>query len=199
MSELNEYVIYIQLSRTSERRVHSCSDFEKSSLLITLCGHVTNENSDTVNLLLEEDIRYKMCNVKSLNLLPAVLTSQRASNAGFDETVFVRDGIVTECSKSNIFAIFSNKIVTHPESRYILPGITRKNVINTAETLGIKVEERCFTTEELFESDGAFITSTTKLIRRVHKIDNFTISDVSKELINCLFESILGDYYRFCC
>ena len=199
LSSLDEYTVYIQLSRVSERRSHACSDFGRSSLLVTVTETAVPREYETASLISLEDVRYKMCNVKTLNLLPAVLASERAERDGHDEAVFVRDGTVTECAHSNIFAFIGGKLVTHPESRYILPGITRRSVLLTARNLGIRCEERCFTLDELLESDGAFITSTTRLVRGVDSVDGIPISSAASPTVKRIFLQILSDYLVFCC
>lgn len=199
LSELQEYTVYIQLSRISERRLHQAGDPTSVGFLVTVCECSFAKKFEKVDLITLEDIRYKLCNVKSLNLLPSVLAARRAYSEGVEEAVFVRDGIVTECSRSNLFAVRDEKIITHPESRYILPGITRKNVLKKANELGIKCEERCFGEEELLESDGAFITSTTKLLRGVKNISGFPLSGGGDDLIRSLFDAILSDLVGFCC
>lgn len=58
--------------------------------------------SDEYRLISIPDTRFYHCNIKTLNLIPNVMAAQQASEAGCNETVFVRDGYVTECSHSNI-------------------------------------------------------------------------------------------------
>ncbi len=199
LSGCTEYTVYVQLSRTAERRCHTSPDFKKSSLLITVCETSLPRSYERVSLFSFDDIRYRMCNVKTLNLLPNVLVAERAMEEGADEGVFVRDGIITECSRSNIFAIKSGRIITHPESRSILPGITRKNVLRIAKAVGLQCEERCFTYDELLSSDGAFITSTTRLVRGVGSVDGNPISQAYEHVIKTLYSLILEEYVDFCC
>ena len=51
------------------------------------------------------DTRWGHCNIKSLNLIPSVLASEQAKQRGCCEAVFHRDGVVTECSSSNLLML----------------------------------------------------------------------------------------------
>jgi D-alanine transaminase len=130
-----------------------------------------------------------MCNVKTLNLLPAVLASKKAEESGCDEAVFIRDGIVTECAHSNIFTVKDGIVYTHPKGPHILPGITRKRVLYFCEQLGIECHEKKFTKSELLTADEILVTSTTKLCVRADEIDKSGVghknrrSSIAAELI----------------
>lgn len=170
-SGYEQYSAYIQLSRFGDKRQHSLFDYRRANLLIMVSEHSFDEDPFNLKLITYPDERYKMCNVKSLNLLPSVLAGQYAQNNHCDEAVFIRDGIVTECSRSNIFIVSSGTLYTHPNGRYILPGITRARLIQKAEEEGIRVIERCFGYDELTEADEVIITSSTKLARTAVSID----------------------------
>ena len=60
------------------------------------------------------DIRFLRCDIKSLNLLPNVLASQAAKEAGCDEAVLHRNGIVSECAHSNLFYLKDQVLYTAP-------------------------------------------------------------------------------------
>ena len=174
-SGVKQYFLYFQLSRTSGERTHSYPEDSGSSLLITLKPHELPDASKRVDLITADDMRYRMCNVKTLNLLPAVLASKKAEECGCEEAVFIRDGILTECAHSNIFIIKEGIAYTHPEVPHILPGITRRRVLYLCERLGIECREQKFSKEELLSADEILVTSTTKLCVRTGKIDKFRV------------------------
>ena len=182
-----QYFLYFQLTRTLNERMHSYGSESGSSLLITAKPHsFTNHR---LKLITANDIRYSMCDVKTLNLLPAVLASKSAEEHGCDEAVFIRDGIVTECAHSNIFIVKDDVVLTHPEGPFILPGVTRKRVLYICESLGIKYDEREFKKEDLFAADDVLVTSTTKLCAKVEKIDGI---NVGKDVSNSVADAIIG-------
>lgn len=110
------------------------------------------------------DERWKRCWIKSIALLANVLAKNEAVAKGADEAVFVDDGIVPECSASNLYAVIAGRVVTHPIGPKVLPGITRAVLMEVAFELGIRVDERPMREAEAMAADEVFITSTTREI-----------------------------------
>lgn len=173
-SMIESYIIYIQLSRSYESRKHSAIDCD-ANLLITIDPFRPNIYSPPMKLMTYEDKRYDFCDIKTTNLIPAVLASTEAEMRGYDEAIFVRQGVVTECSKSNISILSQGRIVTHPKSSHILPGITREHLLLTCRELKIPVLEETFTINDLFIADEIIVTSSTKLCRSVSHINDVTV------------------------
>ena len=129
-----------------------------------------------------EDLRWARCDIKSTNLLPAVLAKEEARNAGADEALFIAaDGVVREGGSSNVFALLRGVLRTHPLSNRILAGVTRKHVIEFAHREGYRVEERAFTLAEVTsESEPeceVFTASTTKDVTPVVRIGSHTVGN----------------------
>jgi branched-chain amino acid aminotransferase len=82
---------------------------------------------------------------------------------------------ILECTTSNFFAVIDGKLIT-PSTEKILPGITRKIVINLAKKLKIPVIERDIHFNEIKKFDEAFITASNKEILPIIQIDNFKIN-----------------------
>ena len=137
-----------------------------------------------------------MCDVKTVNLLPAVLASKKAADNGCDEAVFVRDGIVTECAHSNIAIVKDGILYTHPLSPFILPGVTRKRLLYFCDKLKINYVEKGFSYGDMSDADEILVTSTTKLCLAAKKIDGIEIknfkSEVGARLICALREDFTG-------
>ena len=113
-----------------------------------------------------EDLRWARCDIKSTNLLAAVLAKEEARDAGADEALFMApDGMVREGGSSNVFAVIDGVFRTHPLNNRILGGITRKHVIEIARRLGYAVEERAFTLEEV-------ATEPARAVRGLHRLDH---------------------------
>jgi D-alanine transaminase len=79
-----------------------------------------------IKVMLKEDIRWSRCDIKSIALLANTISFQEACENGLKECIFVRNGLITEGSHSNIFFVIDGTLFTHPESNYILSGITTK-------------------------------------------------------------------------
>ena len=118
-----------------------------------------------------EDTRFLHCNIKTINLLPAVIANQRAVEAGCDETIFHRGERVTECSHSNVHIIRNGELHTAPCDNLILPGIARKHILEICREEGIPVIEEPFTVEELMNADEVFFSSSSAVTCRIREID----------------------------
>ena len=118
-----------------------------------------------------EDTRFLHCNIKTINLLPAVIANQRAVEAGCDETIFHRGDRVTECSHSNVHILKDGVLHTAPCDNLILPGIARKHILEICREQGIPVVEEPFTVDELMAADEVFFSSSSAVTCRVREID----------------------------
>lgn len=190
------YFLYFQLSRFSEKRLHSYQNSDRSNLLVTLSPLSVGSPETTLKLILREDRRYKLCNIKTLNLLPAVIASKEADELGADETVFSRDGIITECAHSNVHIIKSGKLITHPLDEFILPGIARAHLLSTCARLGIPYEERYYGEDEIFSADEILVTSSSKLCARASSLEKKEFLINRSTLGARLCYAIYDDFYR---
>ncbi len=191
--EKGDYILYMQSSGFSNDRTHSRKE-KRGNLLLCVFpfSPVTEFSSITTRTVL--DNRSNICDIKSLNLLPAVLASTRGEELGFEENVFVRDGFVTECSHSSIAIVKDGVLYTHPISSCILPSITRLKALQICKELGIRYEEVRFTKEQLYSADEVLILSTTKFCRWVSRLDNVEF-DVNKAKIGRLIcEKLIKNY-----
>ena len=100
--------------------------------------------------------------------------NQLREDFGVNEVLLV-DGedCITEGSRSNIFFIKGNQVITPPQ-QFVLPGITRKYIIETCSGLGYNISEQRTQVSELGGFDAAFITGTSPKALPVRRIDAFT-------------------------
>lgn len=124
-----------------------------------------------------EDIRWLRCDIKSLNLLGAVLAKQEAYEKGCYEAILHREEIVTEGSSSNIYGIKDGVLYTHPANNLILNGITRQVIIKCAAEIGLTVNEQAMTKEQLLEMEEVIVSSTTSEVTPVIEIDGTVIGN----------------------
>ena len=117
------------------------------------------------------DIRWSRCDIKAIALLANALLRQQAIDQGAAEAILVRDGVVTEGAASNIFVVKNGHLVTPPKGPFILPGITRDLVVEIARTKGIPCDELPVKTEILLSADEVWLTSSTKEILPITRID----------------------------
>jgi len=143
------------------------------------------------------DIRWSRCDIKTVNLLAAVMAKQHAVDHGVFEAIFVRESAITEGSHTNIFGVIDGELRTYPASNLILPGITRDVVLEVARELGIPVNETPFHTHHLPQLQEAFLTGTTTDVMPIVSIDGTPVGDgkpgkVSKALYDALAARIYG-------
>lgn len=166
--------LYLQVSRGGAPRQHQFPDGAQPTVFM-IARPVDPKAITTyrqgVGCISVEDRRWTMCHVKAITLLPNVLAKQAAKDAGAFEAIFVREGVVTEGSSSNVFAVSGKRLYTHPEGPFILSGVTRRLVIDLARRLGLEVCEAPFTLSDLKEADEVFLTSTVIEIAPVVRID----------------------------
>ena len=126
-----------------------------------------------------EDLRWKRCHIKSTSLLGNVLHFQEGVDAGAQETLlYNQQNELTEASSSNVFVVKDGVISTPIQDNQILPGVTRRLVIDILAKAGsVIVEERVITMEEVKQADEIWITSSSKGIAPVTTLDGVPVGD----------------------
>lgn len=173
--------IYFHLTRGLQGRDHLPSEDLKPNFFLTVTKiHDSRiERRDGVKVCTHPDLRWKRCDIKSLNLLPNVLARMEAAEKGCAEAILVNEkGQITEGSSSAFFAVNADtkELVTRPLGAEILPSITRRHVIQIAPDAGLKVVEKPIAASEAPKSDELFIASTTKDIIPVVQFDGVKIA-----------------------
>lgn len=178
-NQLQTGTLYVQITRGPAPRNHLFPERSNPTLLAftTPAARPMQRLENGISTLTVPDIRWLRCDIKSLNLLPNTLAKQKAADHQCDEAILHRDGIVTECSASNVMIVKDGIIRTHPATELILHGITRQVTLRLAKELTIPFQEKAFTLEEMYAADEVFITGTTVEIMPVITIDKRTIGD----------------------
>ncbi len=116
--------------------------------------------------------------IKSNNLLNNALAMQEALTRGAFEAVMRNaSGHLAECSQSNLFVVRAGRVLTPPVAEGLLPGITRAFVLELCAALGVPASESVLEDDDLFGADEAFLTSTTREIVPIVKVDDARIGD----------------------
>jgi len=176
-------MLYLQLTRGHAPRNHVFPDANQCPptllMFVRRLGAMTPPDAAApVKLLTVPDDRWNRCWIKSIALLPNVLAKNLAVAAGADEAVLVNDGIVTEGSQTNVFAVIDGAVVTHPVGVKVLGGVTRLILGQLAGELGISFQERRLRVEEAMTAQEVFITSTTREVAWAVRWDDRLLSDV---------------------
>lgn len=192
-----EVQLYWQCTRGTALRNHLFPrDGKPANLLITVRELPLVKLTGKVKVLLQEDTRYLHCNIKTLNLIPNVMASQRASEAGCQEAIFHRGDRVTECAHSNVHILKDGVFRTAPTDRLILPGITRGHLLRVCNRLGVPTVEEPFQVEELFTADEVILSSAGTLGVGVCEVDGRPVGGRDEGLLRKLQEQMAEDFYR---
>ncbi len=173
--------VYVQVTRGVAPRGHAFPSQPVTPTVYAFAGMVDKPGQarwdEGFEAITVPDRRWARVDVKTTALTANVMAQQAAVEAGATDVVMVRDGMVTEGSHNNIFAVIDGSVVTAPETNYILHGITREYVIELAEELGYAVHQRPISVEDLRAADEVFYTGTTTEVRPTVRIDNQPIGD----------------------
>lgn len=128
--------------------------------------------------------------IKSNSLLNSALAQQEALRRGAFEGIMrnVR-GELAECTTSNLFVVKNATTLTPPLDAGLLPGITREFLFDVGREIGVPVEERTLRDADLFGADDAFLTSTTREVVPIVRVDDRPIGagvpgPVTRSLLN---------------
>ncbi|WP_321373436.1 D-amino-acid transaminase [uncultured Draconibacterium sp.] len=171
--------IYLQISRGASKRTHNFPD----NITPTVYAYAFDLPSafekleNGIKVITRDDIRWQRCDIKSVSLLPNTMLYNEAHQSGAGECILIRDGFVTEATHSSVLCVKNGAVVTRPLSNLILPGITRKVIMELCAANNIPVEERLYTKEELYKMDEVFIAGTGSEICPVVQIEDKLIGN----------------------
>ena len=167
--------IYIQVTRGVRiPREHSVPDNLTPQILVT--SQTISPAKKYLSAITLEDIRWGRCDIKSIALLASSMLKYQAQARGADDAILIKDGYVTESTSSNVFVVKNNSVYTPPASCKILSGITRYKVMQLLRTHNIQCIEQEITTEFLLQADEIWLTSSTKEIVAINKLNDTNVN-----------------------
>lgn len=173
--------VYLQVTRgIAPRRDHAFPEDSRPTVF-AMCtpGLIARdiENDPGISAITLPDIRWLHCNVKAITLLPNILLRQQAIDANAAEAILLKDGYVIEGAASNVFIVTDGVLKTPPNSAALLPGVTRDLVLELASTNGIPCQEVDIAVEELAGTGEIWLTSSTREISPVVRLDGRMVGD----------------------
>lgn len=169
-----EATVYMQVSRGAAPRTHHFPPAATRPTVYAIASRfvVPRAHRDSgVTAITLPDVRWLRCDLKTVNLLGAVLAREAAVEAGAYEAILLRDGVVTEGAATNVFAVADGELRTHPLGNLILPGITREVIVELMRENGIALVENAVTRDELLRATELFVCGTTTDISPVISLD----------------------------
>ena len=121
--------------------------------------------------------------------------AQIAKEKGAFEAMLIRDGVVTEGTKTNFFGVVDGALRTHPCDNHILPGITRSVLRDLAREVNIELDETPIRVDEIPRLSELFLTGTTTDVMPVVTLDGQPVGkgkpgELTRKLQKVLAESL---------
>jgi len=183
-NRIRDGLLYMQVSRGAVRRDHPIPDIvPRPTLIMTARSQDVDASKkklkEGIGVITRPDQRWARCDIKTVQLLPNLLAKTDARKSGAYEAWLVDgDGFVTEGASTNAWIVDAdNHVITRQLSHDILPGVTRRVILEAAAAAGQPITERKFTVAEALKAKEAFLTSATGAAIPVVKIDDTKIGD----------------------
>lgn len=171
--------VYLQITRGEHKRVHHFPENIQPTVY-AFAYHMpsfTDNLENGISLITHEDIRWQRCDIKSVSLLPNTMLYNKAVKAGAGECVLIRNGMITEATHSSVLGVKNGTVITRPLSNLILPGITRKVILEICTANRIPFEEREFSEAEMLAMDEIIIAGTGSEITPAIQINDTVIGN----------------------
>ncbi|SHK06518.1 aminotransferase class IV [Tepidibacter formicigenes] len=139
--------------------------YKKGIHTISYYSERKNPNAKVVNIKLREKISQKL---KEENAFEALLVNN--------------EGLITEGSRSNMFFVKDNKLYTAP-AKDVLLGVTRNKIMDICKKLNIEVIEESIKKSDIYNLEGAFMTSTSVNVIPIKSIDDILINSLENPII----------------
>ncbi|WP_367608338.1 aminotransferase class IV [Legionella sp. W05-934-2] len=176
-------LVYLQITRGCDS---SRNHFPPKQISPTVFAFIMPYEEQTIaqrsvgyHAMIENDIRWSRCDIKSTLLLPNILALMAGKEKTKDciEVLLVKDGYLQEGASSAVFIEKADHLYTTPLTTAVLPSITRQVVIDIARLKRIPVHEEPIPIQRLFDADNLWLASTSKEISPVIRLNQKPIAD----------------------
>ena len=191
------HFVYWQVTRGINDRNHVYPEGMPGKLWVMIRPNHLNDPDVPIKLVTAPDTRFYHCNIKTLNLIPSVMAAQDAARRGVQETVFHRDGIVTECAHSNVSILKDGVFYSHPNDELILRGIAKTHMIQACYRLGITVMEKPYTLDDLRAADEIIVTSSSNFCLHACELDGAPAGGKDPATLKAIQDAVLQEYYDY--
>ena len=172
--ETTDQLIYIQITRGVAMRDHVMPPGLTPTVFVTsnrLYIYPEAERAQGVACVTADDFRWKKAHVKSTSLAGAVLARQISADVGANETVMFRDGFLSEAAASNMWVVRNGGLIGTPRDNLVLEGIRYGLFETLCREAGIPFELRRVSRDEVFAADELLVSSATKEVLPVTRLD----------------------------
>ena len=194
----SDQAVYLQVTRgVAARRDHAFPEDTSPTVFAMstpVPASVDIASIAGIRAITLEDNRWKHCNIKAITLLPNVMLRQEAIDAGTAEAILIKEGFAIEGAASNIFIVSDGILITPPNGPALLPGITRDLILELAANNAIPYREADIPLDELLSADEIWLTSSTREISPVIRLDDRTVGEGSPGPVWKRMISLYQDY-----
>lgn len=180
-SALNNGLAYLQITRGEAVRKHRYPENCVPNILIYV-DHFDDPYAEVretgVSAVTHPDIRWRRNDIKATSLAANCMAAQYAYEHGCPEVIFISpEGLLTEGSHTSIFGVKDGKLLVAPASASVLPGITKKVVLDLAKAGNITVADGKIKKEDIHNLDEIFMAGTPEEIIAITKVDDKPIGN----------------------
>ncbi|MEY3356553.1 MAG: D-amino acid aminotransferase [Burkholderiales bacterium] len=179
----DDQFVYIQVTRGVAKRDHAFPNPEVTPTVFAMSTafHQPSQKirEEGVAVVTLPDERWLHCDIKSTALLGNVLARQSAADRGVMEGVMFRDGFLTEGSSSNVWMVKDGVLCAPIKNHLVLEGIRYGLFEELAAKLGIPLQIRRIRQAEVAGADELMISSATKEVLPVVKMDSRLVGHAS--------------------
>jgi D-alanine transaminase len=176
----DDQMVYLQITRGVAKRDHAFPQgvaptvFAMTSPLPQVAPQARAQG---VACITASDFRWHKGDIKSTSLLGAVLARQMSAEQGAAETILLRDGFLTEASASNVWIVKGGVLAAPVKDHLKLEGIRYGLLEHLAARVGVPLELRSITEAELRDADELLLTSATKEVLPVTRLDGRAVGN----------------------
>lgn len=175
-----EQMVYIQVTRGVAMREHAMLPGLTPTVFVmtnVLKPPSEQQRREGVACVTAEDFRWKKAHIKSTSLLGSVMARQISVDADAAETIMFRDGLLSEAAASNVWIVKDGVLLGPPRDNLVLEGIRYALFEEICRTHDIPMELRRISREEVLAADEVLLSSATKEVLPVTRIDGQPVGD----------------------
>jgi D-alanine transaminase len=168
-------LVYLQVTRGVAMRDHAMPpDLEPTvfAMVNRLYIYTPEERTKGAMCVTADDFRWKKAHIKSTSQAAAVLSRQMSADVGGNETIMFRDGWLSEAAASNVWVVKNGVVMGAPKDNLVLEGIRYGLIEELCRAEGIPFELRRISREEVFGADELLLSSATKEVLPVTRLDS---------------------------
>jgi D-alanine transaminase len=189
-------LVYLQVTRGVAMRDHVIPEDIAPTVFATsnrLYIYSPEERAEGVACYTADDFRWKKAHIKSISLAGAVLARQVSADRGGNETVMFRDGFLSEGAAANIWVVRNGVVLGPPKDNLVLEGIRFGIFEELCREAGVPFELRRVSREEVFDADEILVSSATKEVLAVTRLDDRPVGNGRPGPI---YEKLYAGYQR---